>query len=44
MVYQYLAYNEKGEIVKGKLPAADEEAATDLLSYAGYQAISLKLQ
>ena len=42
MVYQYLAYNEKGEIVRGKLPAANEEAATDLLNYAGYQAISLK--
>jgi type IV pilus assembly protein PilC len=43
MVFQYLAYNEKGEIVKGKLPAANEEAATDLLNYAGYQAISLKV-
>jgi type IV pilus assembly protein PilC len=42
MVYQYIAYNEKGEVVKGKLPAADEEAATDLLGYAGYQAISLR--
>jgi type IV pilus assembly protein PilC len=42
MVFQYMAYNEKGEIVKGKLPAANEEAATDLLNYAGYQAISLK--
>ena len=30
-------YNEKGEIVKGKLPAANAEAATDLLNYAGYQ-------
>jgi len=42
MVYQYLAYNERGELVKGRVPAANEEAATDLLSYAGYQAISLK--
>ena len=42
MVFQYMAYNEKGEIVKGKLPAANEEAANDLLGYAGYQAISLK--
>ena len=30
-------YNEKGEIVKGKLPAANAEAATNLLNYAGYQ-------
>ena len=42
MVYQYVAYNENGNIVKGRLPAANEEAATELLGYAGYQAISLK--
>jgi len=42
MVYQYLAYNEKGEVVKGKLTASNEEAATDMLGYAGYQAINLK--
>ena len=42
MVYQYVAYNENGNIVKGRLPAASEEVATELLGYAGYQAISLK--
>jgi len=42
MVFQYIAYNAKGEIVKGRLPAVNEEAANDLLGYAGYQAISLK--
>jgi len=42
MIYQYVAYNETGEIVRGKVPAASEEAATDLLGYAGYQAINLK--
>ena len=42
MVFQYIAYTEKGEIVKGKLPAVNEEAANDLLGYAGYQAISLR--
>ena len=42
MVFQYIAYNEKGEVVKGRLPAVNEEAATDLLGYAGYQAINLK--
>jgi type IV pilus assembly protein PilC len=42
MVFQYIAYNEKGEVVKGKLPAIDEEAANDLLGYAGYQAVSLR--
>jgi len=42
MVYQYVAYNDSGEIVEGKVPASNEEAATDLLGYVGYQAISLK--
>jgi len=42
VVYQYVAYNEAGEIVKGKVPASSEEAATELLSYAGYRTISLK--
>ncbi|MFC1908784.1 type II secretion system F family protein [Chloroflexota bacterium] len=42
MVYQYIAWNEKGEIVKGKLSASDEEAATNLLGYAGYNVINLK--
>ncbi|MFC1913800.1 type II secretion system F family protein [Chloroflexota bacterium] len=42
MVYQYLAYNEKGEMVKGKLTAETEEVANDLLSYAGYRAVSLR--
>ena len=42
MVYQYVAYNENGDVVRGKLPASNEEAATDLLGYAGYRAISLK--
>jgi len=42
MVYQYVAYNESGEVVKGRLSAVSEAAAADLLSYAGYQAINLK--
>ena len=42
MVYQYVAYNENGEIVKGKLSATSEETATELLGYAGYQAVNLK--
>ncbi len=42
MVYQYVAYNEQGEIVKGKLSAPGEEAAAELLSYAGYRLINLK--
>jgi len=42
MAYQYIAYNTKGEVVKGKLSAASDEAATELLNYAGYQVINLK--
>ncbi|MBI4186345.1 MAG: type II secretion system F family protein [Chloroflexi bacterium] len=41
--YQYVAYNEAGGVVKGKLSAAGEDAASELLGYAGYRAISLKL-
>jgi type IV pilus assembly protein PilC len=42
MVYAYVAYNESKEIVKGKLEAKNEEHATSLLSYAGYQLIHLR--
>ncbi|MFC2048572.1 type II secretion system F family protein, partial [Chloroflexota bacterium] len=42
MTYQYVAYNTRGEVVKGKLSTATEEAATELLDFAGYKVISLK--
>jgi type IV pilus assembly protein PilC len=42
MIYQYIAYNSSGALVQGKLTAADDDAASTLLGYAGYQAISLK--
>jgi len=42
MDYQYVAYNVKGEVVKGKLSAMNDQAANELLDYAGYKAISLK--
>jgi len=42
MVYQYIAYNEKKQVVKGKLTAASEDAATNLLDYVGYQVVNLK--
>jgi len=42
MYYQYLAYNETGELVRGRLSAGSEEAVSDLLDFAGYQVISLK--
>lgn len=42
MVYQYIAYNGSGQIVKGKLSAIDEEAANTALTFAGFRTISLK--
>ncbi|MFH1087617.1 MAG: type II secretion system F family protein [Chloroflexota bacterium] len=43
MVYRYVAYSESGKVVKGRLSAATEEAANELLAYAGYRTVSLKL-
>jgi len=42
MDYAYVAYSEDRRLVKGKLSATTEEAATNLLSYGGYQVVSLK--
>jgi type IV pilus assembly protein PilC len=42
MEFQYVAYTEDKRLVKGKLSATSEESALNLLSYGGYQTISLK--
>ncbi|MBT9160477.1 MAG: type II secretion system F family protein [Dehalococcoidia bacterium] len=42
MYYQYAAYTEDKKLVKGRLSAASEEEAINLLSYGSYQVISLK--
>jgi type IV pilus assembly protein PilC len=42
MIYQYIACSESGEIVKGKLTAAGEQAIADMLGYAGYRLINLR--
>jgi len=42
MLYQYIACSESGEIVKGKLTAASEEATTEMLGIAGYRLITLR--
>ena len=42
MIYQYVAYNTSGEVVKGRLSATSDQGASELLDYAGYKAISLK--
>ncbi len=42
MEYSYVAYTEDRKLVKGKLSATSEEVAANLLSYGGYQLVSLK--
>jgi type IV pilus assembly protein PilC len=42
MIYQYIACSESGEIVKGKISAAGEDAITEMLGYAGYRLINLR--
>jgi type IV pilus assembly protein PilC len=42
MEFQYIAYTSDKKLVKGKLSATDEGAATSLLNYGGYQLVSLK--
>jgi type IV pilus assembly protein PilC len=42
MNYSYLGYNNDRQIVKGKVSAADEQAALSMLSNIGYRVVSLK--
>jgi len=42
MEYAYLGYTGDRQIVKGKVSAADERAAADILSNIGYRVVSLK--
>ena len=42
MEFQYIAYTSDRKLVKGRLSATDEGAATSLLNYGGYQLVSLK--
>ena len=42
MDYEYVAATEDNRVVKGKLSAASERSAADLLSYGGYRVLSLK--
>ena len=42
MEFQYIAYTSEKKLVKGRLSATDEVAATSLLNYGGYQLVSLK--
>ena len=42
MDFAYSAYTEDKRLVKGKVSATSEDAATELLSYGGYKVVSLK--
>jgi type IV pilus assembly protein PilC len=42
MEFDYVAYTKARKVVKGKLSATDSGAAANLLSYSGYQVLSLK--
>ena len=42
MDFAYTAYTEDRRLVKGKVSARDEEAATQLLGYGGYRVVTLK--
>jgi type IV pilus assembly protein PilC len=43
MDYRYTAYAEDKGLIRGRLSADTEEAAINLLSFGGYQVVSLKL-
>ncbi len=44
MDFAYVAYAEEGrKLIRGKVSAVSEEAATELLSYGGYRVFSLRL-
>jgi type IV pilus assembly protein PilC len=42
MDFAYTAYTEDKKLVKGRVSALSEEAATELLGYGGYRVVSLK--
>lgn len=42
MNFSYVAYTRDKRLIKGKLQASSENAASNMLSYGGYQVLSLK--
>ncbi len=42
MDYTYMGYTPDRQIVKGKISAADERAAADMLTNSGYRVVSIK--
>jgi len=43
MIYQYIACGESGDIVKGRITANSEDSVANIMSYAGYRLINLRL-
>jgi type IV pilus assembly protein PilC len=42
MQYQYVAYNQQKQLVKGKVDAPSEQVALDLLNFGGLKILSMK--
>ncbi len=42
MEYNYVAYTEDKRMVKGRVSAANDETAINILAYGGYQVVNLK--
>ena len=42
MEYNYVAYTEDKKMVKGRVSAANDETAINILAYGGYQVVNLK--
>jgi type IV pilus assembly protein PilC len=42
MEFSYVAYTENKKLVKGKISAANDEMAMNLLGYGGYEVVTLK--
>lgn len=44
MNFAYVAYTKEQKLIRGKIPADSQESAARLLSYSGYQVLSLRPQ
>ena len=42
MIYQYVAYDQSGDISQGRLSASSEAVASELLGHSGYRVVTLK--
>ncbi len=42
MVFQYIAYDQNGDISRGRLSASSEAAASEMLGHSGYRVVTIK--